>query len=97
MSRYAGRFALVACNYTNVLFMVGRYDDALEVAELGRKLCVEYPHYQFLPGILDLMGGCYFYQGDLDKCKEYYRDAYCFYKVIGDDRNRLLLEADALD
>lgn len=92
MSRYAGKFALVACNYTNVLFMVGRYDDALEVAELGRKLCVEYPHYQFLPGILDLMGGCYFYQGDLDKCKEYYRDAYCLYKVIGDDRDRLLLE-----
>lgn len=97
MSRYAGKFALIACNYTNVLFMAGRYDDALEVAELGRKICVEYPHYQFLPGILDLMGGCYFYQGDLDKCKEYYRDAYCLYKIIGDDHNRLLLEKAAKD
>lgn len=95
MSRYAGKFALIAYNYTNVLFMARRYDDALEVAELGRKVCVEYPHYQFLPGILDLMGGCYFYQGNLEKCKEYYRDAYYLYKVIGNERDRLLLEKAA--
>ena len=44
MSRYAGKFGLVACNYANMLCKVGRYDDALEIAELGRKLCVEYPH-----------------------------------------------------
>lgn len=95
MSRYAGKFALVAHNYTRTLFAVRRYDDALEVAELGRKVCVEYAHYQFLPGLLDLMGGCYFYQGDLDKCKEYYRDAHCLYRIIGDDHNRLLLEKAA--
>lgn len=95
MSRYAGKFALVAHNYTHALFMVGRYDDAIEVAELGQKVCVEYAHYQFLPGLLDLMGGCYFYQGNLEKCKEYYRDAYCLYKVTGNDHDRLLLEKDA--
>ena len=95
MSRYAGKFALVAHNYTRTLSVVRRYDDALEVAELGRKVCVEYAHYQFLPGLLDLMGGCYFYQGDLDKCKEYYRDAHCLYRIIGDDHNRLLLEKAA--
>ena len=95
MSRYAGKFALMAHNYTRTLFAVRRYDDALEVAELGRKVCVEYAHYQFLPGLLDLMGGCYFYQGDLDKCKEYYRDAHCLYRIIGDDHNRLLLEKEA--
>ena len=95
MSRYAGKFALVAHNYTRTLFAVRRYDDALEVAELGRKVCVEYAHYQFLPGLLDLMGGCYFYQGDSEKCKEYYRDAHCLYRIIGDDHNRLLLEKAA--
>lgn len=94
MSRYAGKFTLVACNYTHELFKVGRYDDALEVAELGRKACVEYAHYQFLPIILHLMGECYFCQGDVNRCKEYYRDAYCLYKVIGDEHNRRLLEKD---
>lgn len=95
MSQYAGKVALIACNYTNVLFTAGRYDDALEIAKLGRKVCVEYPHYQFLPGILDLMGGCYYYLGDLNKCEEYYREAYYLYKVIGNDRDRLLLEKAA--
>lgn len=55
--------------------------------------CILY--YQFLPGILDLMGGCYFYQGDLDKCKEYYRDAYCLYKVTGNENDKLRLEKAA--
>lgn len=97
MSRYAGKFSLVACNYTNMLFKVGRYDDALEVAELGRKLCVEYAHYQFLPPIIHLIGECYFRQGDVNKCKECYRDAYCLYKVIGDEHNRLRLEKSITD
>ena len=95
MSWYAGKFALVTHNYTRTLFMVRRYDDALDVAELGRKVCVEYAHYQFLPGLLDLIGGCYFYQGNVEKCKEYYRDAYCLYKVIGNDHDRILLEQTA--
>ncbi len=94
MSRYAGKITLVACNYAHELFKTGRYDDALQVAELGRRACVEYAHYQFLPILLHLMGECCFRQGDMDRCKEYYRDAYCLYKVIGDDHNRLLLEKD---
>lgn len=97
MSRYAGKFTLVSCNYAHQLFKVKRYDDALEVAELGRKACVEYAHYQFLPIILHLMGECYFHLGNVNRCKEYYRDAYCLYKVIGDEHNRLLLEKDIAD
>ena len=95
MSRYAGKFALIAHNYTHELFQVGRYDDAIEIAELGRKACAEYGHYQFLPGLLDLMGGCYFYKGKQEECKEYYRCAYYIYKAIGNDRDRSLLEEDA--
>ena len=94
MSRYAGKLTLIACNYAHELFKVGRYDDALETAELGRKACVEYGHYQFLPIILHLMGECCYRLGDVDGCKEYYRDAYCLYKVIGDEHDRQLLEKD---
>ena len=95
MSRYAGKVALIAHNYTRELFEVGRYDDAIEIAELGRKACTEYGHYQFLPGLLDIMGGCYFYKGDHEQCKEYYRCAYYIYKAIGNDSDRLRLEKDA--
>lgn len=92
MSRYAGKLALIAHNYTNALFQVGRYDDALEIAELGWKACVEYGHYQFLPGLLDLMGGCYFYKDEQEKCEEYYRCAYYIYKAVRNESDRLRLE-----
>jgi len=92
LSRYAGKFALVAHNYTHTLLLDGRYDDALEIAELGWKVCVEYAHYQFLPGLLDLLGGCWFYKGDREKCIEYYRRAYYVYKAIGNERDCSLLE-----
>ena len=95
LSRYAGKFALVAHNYTHTLLLDGRYDDALEIAELGWKVCVEYAHYQFLPGLLELLGECWFYKGDREKCIEYYRCAYHVYKAIGNDRDRLFLERDA--
>jgi transcriptional regulator with XRE-family HTH domain len=95
MSRYAGKFALVAHNYTHALFLVGRYDDAIEVAELGEKACAEYAHYQFLPGLIHLLGSCYFYKGEHARCQEYYRSAYHIYKAVGNDSDRLNLERDA--
>ncbi|MCI9056699.1 MAG: tetratricopeptide repeat protein [Oscillospiraceae bacterium] len=95
MSRYAGKFSLISCNYALVLYRLGRYDEAIEVADMGRKTCVEYAHYQSLPGLLDIIGGCYFHKGDLERCKEYYRDAYALYRVTGNDRDRISLEKDA--
>lgn len=95
MSRYAGKLALIAHNYTRELFLVGRYDDAIEVAELGRKACTEYAHYQFLPGLLHLLGSCYFYKGDQERCKEYYCRAYHIYKAVENNSDRLHLEKDA--
>ena len=94
-AQYAGKFALIAHNYTKTLFNAGRYDDAIDVAEQGRKICVKYTHYQFLPGLLDFLGGCYFYKRELEKCKEYYRTAHCLYKITGNDRDRVLLEEAA--
>ncbi len=95
MSRYAGKLALIAHNYTHALFLVGRYDDAIEVAELGEKACAEYAHYQFLPGLIHLLGSCYFYKGEHERCREYYRSAYHIYKAVGNDSDRLRLEKDA--
>lgn len=95
MSRYAGKLALIAHNYTHALFLVGHYDDAIEVAELGEKACAEYAHYQFLPGLIHLLGSCYFYKGEHERCREYYHSAYHIYKAVGNDSDRLRLEKDA--
>ena len=92
LARYAGCLAQIAHNYSRELLMEKRYDEALEIAELGRRACVEYGHYQFLPGLLDLIGGCYYFTGDPDKCREYYLRAYYLYEVIGHEHNRIILE-----
>ncbi len=95
LPRYGRKLILIAHNYTRTLFIAGRYDDALEIATLGQNACIEYAHYRFLPGLLELQGECYFHKGEPEKCKKYYWDAHCLYKVIGNDRNRLLLEETA--
>ncbi len=92
LSQYGKKFALIAHNYTHTLILDKRYDDALAIAELGWKVCVEYAHYQFLPGLLELLGECWFYKGDREKCIEYYRRAYYVYKAIGNERDCSLLE-----
>lgn len=95
LNRYAGHYSMIAMNYGRTLSLEKRYDDAMEVLELGRKACVEYPHYQFLPGLLEHLGGCYFYKGDLETCKEYYREAYALYRVTGNEQGRISLEKNA--
>ena len=95
ISRYAGKLTLISHNYANLLLRAGYYDDAIEIARSGWKACVEYAHYQFLPGFQHLLGVCYFHKEDLEKCKEYYKCAYYLYKSVGDDCNRLRLEKDA--
>ena len=49
LSRYAGRLSLVAHNYARELLLDKRYDEALEMAELGRRTCVEYGAYTAHP------------------------------------------------
>lgn len=95
LNRYAGKLTLITQNYARELLLEKRYEEALEVAELGRKACVEYGHYQVLPGLLDLLGGCYFFVGDRERCEKYYRRAYYMYEAIGNESDRLLLEKDA--
>lgn len=95
ISQYAGKLTVIAHNYSILLLKAGHYDDAIEIAELGWKACVEYAHYQALPGVQHLLGECYFYKGNLKKCEEYYRCAYYLYKTVGNDYGRLHLEKDA--
>ena len=91
-SRYAEKFALIALGYTRTLLLTEKYEDALEIAKFGQEVCVKYGHYQFLPELLALLGKCYFYNDELENCKEFYRAAYCLYKETGNDYGRLLIE-----
>lgn len=86
---------LVSFNYARELAASKRYEDAIEVAEIGRKTCVERGHYQFLPGLLAIEAECAHFLGNRDWSIELYCQAYYIYKAIGDEHNLKRLERDA--
>ena len=49
--RQVGIVPMVYFNYARVLDLCGRYEDSAECAEEGRKACLKYGHYQYLPPV----------------------------------------------
>lgn len=86
---------LVTFNYARELVVAKRYEDAIEVAEIGRKTCIDRGHYQFLPGLLAIEAECAYFLGDRACSKELYCQARYIYKAIGDEHNLKKLEIDA--
>jgi transcriptional regulator with XRE-family HTH domain len=81
-----GLLPLVTHNYAIELLECKRYDDAIEMAELGRQSCIKYGHYQHLPGLLATMAECYFFLGDNEKSLDYYKRAYYLYEAVENQR-----------
>ncbi len=50
-----GLLPMVLHNYTRALNIAQRYADGVRYAEEGRRACVEYGHYQYLPGFNGLL------------------------------------------
>lgn len=86
---------LVASNYARELEIVKRFDEAVEIAEYGRKICVDYGHYQVLPSLMFILAECHYHKGEYAESKELYRQAYYLYKIIEDEHNRNLLKEEA--
>lgn len=97
LSRYANQLTLVAYNYARELDMDGQYDEAVRVAELGRKAAVQYGYYQFLPGLLHILAECWHYLRDDQKSKELYLQTFYVYKAFEDQHNLELLKKDVLE
>ena len=94
ITQSTGQLVLVAYNYALELDACQLYKDAIEIAELCRHACVNYGHYQLLPGALHIMAECYHFLGNDEKSKDLYLQAYGIYKAVGNERNLLLLKED---
>lgn len=94
LARYAGQLAMIAHNYSIDLAMERRYEEAIEVAELGRRTCVEYGHYQFLPGLLAIMAECWYFMNETERSAELYYQAHFLYKAVGDEHNLNIIDAE---
>lgn len=97
LAGYAGHFCLVAQNYAIDLGTESYYSDAIEIAERGRKVCLQYGDYQFLPGLLAIQAACYYFLGEKEKSEEQYRQAYYVYTAFEDETNREIIRKEIRD
>ena len=86
---------MVACNYAKQLVVVGQYRKAIEIAEEGQQVCLDYGHYYALPLLLGIQADCYHKLEDDAKSKDFYLQAYYLMKVIGDNSNLQILQRKA--
>ncbi|MCD8007759.1 MAG: hypothetical protein LUF68_02280, partial [Clostridiales bacterium] len=86
---------MVAFNYARELETVKKYEEAIEIAEYAKKVCIDFGHYQNLSSILMVMAECYYHLGRDAESAELYRQAFYLYKVLEDDVNRSILQEEA--
>ena len=90
-----GLLPLVAFNYARELDLIGRYTDAIEIAETGWKACTQYGQYRYLAPTIAIIAECNHFLGDHSKSKEYYRQSYYIYKAVDDERGARVITAEA--
>jgi len=86
---------MIAFNYARELEIVKRFDDAIEIAEYVRRICIDYGVYTSLSGVLMILAECHYHLGDHGKSIELYRQAYYLFKIIEDEHNLAIIKAEA--
>ena len=86
---------LVAHNYALYLTLEERLEEAVEIAELGRKTCLRQEHYHVLPRFLHIEAECYYLMSKPKRSAELYRSAYYIYGATMDTRNQKIVKNDA--
>lgn len=93
-SRY---LSLISYNYARELCLLGYYQKAIEVAEVGRISCLKYGYCQFLPGLLTIMAECWYFLKETEKSKERYLQAYYLYQEIGHASGSAMVSEEAME
>ena len=88
---------MIAYNYARELVLIRQYSKAIEVAEEGRQICLDYGHYLSLPGLLALQAECHYFLGNEDISRNLYHQAYYLAKAIGDNDKLRIIKRKAMD
>lgn len=83
---------LTAYNYSRLLGREQRIEEAIEIAELGRRCCIRSNKCRMLGGLLLNLACCYHDLGDDEKSKEFLVESYYVYKVLEKPRSCKLVK-----
>lgn len=78
---------LTAYNYSRLLGLEHRYEEAIEIAELGRQCCVRYNSCRMLGGLLLNIAYCLHELGEDEKSRELLVQSYYVYKAMEEERS----------
>lgn len=78
---------LTAYNYSRLLGQERRYEEAIEIAELGRECCIRYNKCQVLGGLLLNIAYCLHELGEDEKSRELLIDSYHISKAMEQTRS----------
>lgn len=78
---------LTAYNYSRLLGLERRYEEAIEVAKLGRQCCVKYNRCRMLGGLLLNIAYCLHEMGEDERSRELLTQSYYVYKAMEKVRN----------
>ena len=95
--RYANHLALILNNYARELNIDKRYEETLEIAQLGWSICVKYAEYQCLGTLLAIQANTYAHLEEKGKSEDLYYQALYLYKALGNWANIAHLKNDAKD
>lgn len=90
-----GIMTLIAGNYTRLLCLERRFEEALGVANKGIKVCREYGQGWMLPHLLSYVAESYCFLGNVEKSCELYRQAYYVFLAYDDKKNAYIIQEDA--
>lgn len=95
--RYAGNLVVILNNYARELNIDKRYEEALEIAQMGWNIAVKYSDYRCLGGLLSIQANVYAHLDDKEKSKDLYYQAFYIHKALGNWDNINHLRNDAKD
>ena len=78
---------LTAYNYSRLLGLERHYEEAIEVAKLGRQCCVKYNRCRMLGGLLLNIAYCLHEMGEDERSRELLTQSYYVYKAMEKVRN----------
>lgn len=94
LENYVSIFCLVANNYAINLTLAERYKEALELAERGQRISIQYGDYMCLPSLLATQAECQFFLGDRKKSADLYIRAGYLLDIIEDKHNLEILRKE---
>ena len=95
LPQYSVLRAWATYGYSRTLRLMGRFQEALDMAASGLRCCVESGHYVTLAYLLWLQANCHHSLGNTQKCTEFLYQAHYVLKATGDEYQLPLLDADA--